>query len=285
MKRKSLVFGGSGIAGLYNALDPEEAYCTVYRALQMGIRHFDTAPHYGCGLAEERLGTALRRAASDLSVDLNEVHVFSKVGRVIVDREAVACEEYEIEYSNMPGSTESVFPGAPIDRVPILDYSYEGVLRSHTDTVSRLAIDQRLYGLRVHDCDCDRHISDVANPVTGGLRALFKLRTEGHVREVSLGSNSVSATCKILKIIESESCFAGADVDSILLANSWNLLDHSRDTLELFKECKQRGIRITLAGYKLLSILNNIAGCIYVLKSNNNNVAEYLPREYWLQWQ
>jgi aryl-alcohol dehydrogenase-like predicted oxidoreductase len=78
-KFSTLVFGGSSLAGLYSSIDNDEVYETVNTAVQLGIRTFDTAPHYGCGVGEERLGVALNRSLHSNKIPNEVCYPYSKL--------------------------------------------------------------------------------------------------------------------------------------------------------------------------------------------------------------
>jgi aryl-alcohol dehydrogenase-like predicted oxidoreductase len=154
-----LGLGTAPLAGLYEAVDDETAHAVIERAWEHGLRFFDTAPYYGSGLAEERLGEALRHRPRDRFV------VSTKVGRLL-----------------RPG--DSGWPGAP----PLeahFDFSYDAALRSLEESLERLGFDRIDIAL-VHDPD-DRY--DEA--LTGAFRALARLREEGAVRAIGVGMNQV----------------------------------------------------------------------------------------------
>jgi D-threo-aldose 1-dehydrogenase len=152
-----LGLGTAPIAGLYEAVDDETAQTVVARAWERGIRYFDTAPYYGSGLAEQRLGAALRGRPRD------EFVLSTKVGRLL-----------------RPGRSD--FHGAP-DLEAYFDFSYDGTMRSFAESLERLGLD-RVDIVLVHDPD--DHYEQARDE---SLRALTRLREEGVVGAIGAGMN------------------------------------------------------------------------------------------------
>jgi D-threo-aldose 1-dehydrogenase len=152
-----LGLGTAPLAGLYEAVDEETAQNVVARAWERGIRYFDTAPYYGSGLAEQRLGAALRDRPRD------EFVVSTKVGRLL-----------------RPGRSD--FHGAP-DLEAYFDFSYDGTLRSFDESLERLGLDRVDIAL-VHDPD--DHYEQARDE---SLHALVRLREEGVVGAIGAGMN------------------------------------------------------------------------------------------------
>lgn len=231
-----LIFGASPLAGIYEATTYETARETVKAALDVGFTRFDTAPHYGLGLSERRLGQAL----ADLNADMTRIKVYTKVGRVMKPLDAVTEEEKQsgkVEWGNVPGDAGCIFPEAPTDVLPVLDYTADGFERSHADSLSRLGID-RIEGLRIHDAETTERFEDAMRG--GGVRALAALRDSGAISEVSLGMNDASYIMRMLN--ENEP----GTFDSVMMAGSWNLLD--QDGLDVLLECQTRGVAVHNAG-------------------------------------
>lgn len=101
----SFMMGCSGLAGLYEEVKYEDVEDCLTKALHFGVRMFDTAPHYGCGLSELRMGKAF------LNVNVSDTKVYTKVGRIIIPRQCYVEGQHELEESNVPGSDECIFPG------------------------------------------------------------------------------------------------------------------------------------------------------------------------------
>ncbi len=217
----ALGFGAAALGNLYTPVGDDEASAAVGAALDEGIRYFDTAPYYGYGLSEERLGKALA-ALSD-----EDVVVSSKVGRLLVPRAGPA--------RNDQGFVDAL----PFDAV--FDYSYDGVMRSLEDSLRRLGR-RRIDVLLLHDVGRfthgDAHDEVFEAAMNGAYRALEELRRTGSVGAIGLGVN------------ESEVCLQAmerGDFDCFLLAGRYTLLDQSAEEV-LLPRCLERGISIIAGG-------------------------------------
>ena len=169
-----LALGTAPIGGLYEAVEDETAHAVVDRAWELGLRYFDTAPRYGAGLAERRLGAALIGRRRD------EFVVSTKVGRLL-----------------RPGRSE--WGGAP-ELVDYFDFSHDATLRSLDESLGRLGLD-RVDIAFVHDPD--DHF-DVA--LAGSFRALRRLRDEGVVRAIGVGANQPAVLCRFAREADPD-CF------------------------------------------------------------------------------
>ena len=133
----------------------------------------DTAPHYGLGLSEMRLGRAVATHGGG-----RPVRLWSKVGRVMKPHAEVTEEERgRVERGNMPGQPGCIFPDSPTDVSPVLDYTGDGVRRSHADSLKRLGA-AAVEGLRVHDAEDEERFAQAMAP-GGGIDALVELRGKG----------------------------------------------------------------------------------------------------------
>jgi D-threo-aldose 1-dehydrogenase len=218
-----LGFGAAAMAGLYQAVPEERALASVAAAHEAGVRYFDTAPHYGFGLSETRLGAALR------GLDPQEGAVVStKVGRLLVPVDADPAEE-----------RHGFVGAAPFE--PVFDYSYDAVMRSFEDSRRRLGR-ERIDILLAHDLgrvthgdDHDRHFRTFFE---GGYRAMRELRDEGVVGAIGLGVNEWQVC---------EDVLTHGDFDAVLLAGRYTLLEQT--ALETFLPlCGARGCSIILGG-------------------------------------
>src|SRR5260370_5560453 len=203
--------GTAPLAGLFEAVDEETAVAAIERAWDDGIRFFDTAPLYGHGLAEMRLGKVLRQKPRD------EFTLATKVGRLL---RADALPE--------PGQSWRGTP--PVN--PVFDFSYDGVMRSFEESRGRLGLD-RLAVLHIHDPD-DHY--DIA--IRGAYRALDRLRADGVIGAVSAGMNQAEMLTRFAR---------EGDFDCFLLAGRYTLLDQVA-LKELLPECIKRGIAGIAAG-------------------------------------
>ncbi|MES2980642.1 MAG: aldo/keto reductase [Pseudomonadota bacterium] len=216
-----LGLGGAAIGNLFSAVTDAEARAVVDAALADGCATFDTAPHYGQGLSEHRLGSALRGLSRD------SFALSSKVGRVLVAD------------SSAPREQNSYVDVLPFSQQ--WDYSAAGVRRSVEDSLQRLGM-SRLDAVYVHDCDrhChpDRYAGVLQQVIREALPELQRMKREGLVRAIGLGVNDVEVCLDVL---------AAADLDVLMLAGRYSLLDHSGLDL-LLPLCSERGVRVALGG-------------------------------------
>jgi D-threo-aldose 1-dehydrogenase len=188
-----LGFGGSVIGNLYRAVSDEEAAEAVTAAWNAGIRYFDTAPHYGLGLSEQRLGAALREYPRD------EYVVSSKVGRLLVPNEA-------------PQGTDTDGFAVPDDLRREWNFTRDGVLRSIEATLERTGLD-RLDIVYVHDPD--EHWAEAADQA---MPALAELRDQGVIGAIGAGMNQSEMLARFLR---------ETPADVVMLAGRFTLLDQS----------------------------------------------------------
>lgn len=179
--------GCAPIGDLFTAVSEADADETVATALASGIRFFDTAPHYGAGLSERRLGSALE------GVDRDSVAIATKVGRQIVDAHG------------------DVVPPGGVGVRTIGDLSGDGVLRSLESSLARLGVD-RIDVLYLHDPD------DVDLALRTAIPAMLRLRAEGVVRAIGVGMNFSAPLARFA---------AESDVDLVMVAGRYTLLDRS----------------------------------------------------------
>ena len=219
-----LGFGASALGNLYTAISDEVAWDTLRRAVELGVHYFDTAPHYGFGLSEKRLGEALRefRPAGQLLVS-------TKIGRKLVPRSGVDPSRPRQGFVT-PEPYESEF-----------DYSYDAVMRTYEASLQRLQR-SRIDILYVHDVGRFTHGEDhprrLAEFMGGGYRAMHSLKSSGAVGAIGLGVNETEVCEEIL---------AYADFDVVLLAGRYTLLE--QDALDTFLPlCARRQVRVVVGG-------------------------------------
>lgn len=206
-----LGLGTAPLGGLFEEVADDEAHRVVEAAWKAGIRFFDTAPLYGHGLAELRLGAVLSSKPRD------EFVLATKVGRLM---RAGAPPEPGQAYKGVP----------PVN--PVFDFSYDGVMRSVEESLSRLGLD-RIDVLHIHDPD--DHFDEA---LTGAYRALDRLRSEGSIRAVGAGMNQSEMLVRFAR---------EANFDCFLLAGRYTLLDRS-GAAELLPLCAERRIAIIAGG-------------------------------------
>lgn len=213
-------FGGAPLGDLYARLDETAAQGAVAAALDAGINLIDTAPLYGHGLSEHRIGAALR------GVPRERVILSTKVGRWMDPRGG-------------RGDGSGYVGGLP--HRAVVDYSYDGALRAFEQSLIRLGTD-RIDILLIHDVDRWTHGAAVEDhfraAMNGAYRALVRLREEGAVEAIGVGVN------------EADMCerFAQAgDFDVMMLAGRYTLLEQG--ALDRFLPLAEaRGIAVMLAG-------------------------------------
>ncbi|TMC40575.1 MAG: aldo/keto reductase [Chloroflexi bacterium] len=215
-----LGLGTAPLGGLFKAVADDEAQRVVEAAWQAGIRFFDTAPLYGHGLAERRLGEVLRTKPR------NEFVLATKVGRLLRE--------------DAPPDPSQSYKGVPAVN-PVFDFSYDGVMRSVEESLTRLGLD-RVDVLHIHDPD--DHFDEA---LTGAYRALDRLRKEGSIKAVGAGMNQAEMPARFAR---------EADFDCFLLAGRYTLLDRT-GALELLPLCEERGIAIIAGGVFNSGILAN----------------------------
>ncbi len=218
-----LGLGCASLWNLYHAIGEDDARATVDAAWDVGMRYFDTAPYYGLGLSERRLGDALRdkpRAQYRLS---------TKVGRLLdPDSQPDLAVERHGFVTSMPFKVR-------------YDYSYDGVMRSWEASLQRLGL-ARVDILLVHDIgevvhgtENARHFADLAD---SGYRALEELRRNGDIAAIGLGVNEWEVCAQAMTI---------GQFDCFLLAGRYTLLE--QEPLHAFlPQCQSHGASIILGG-------------------------------------
>jgi D-threo-aldose 1-dehydrogenase len=209
-----LGLGCAQLGNLYRAMTDETAHAIVDEAWAGGIRYFDTAPHYGLGLSERRLGAALAGRPRD------EYLLSTKVGRLLVENPSYTGERDDEGFD------------VPATLVRRRDYSRDGVLRSLESSLDRLGVD-RIDIAFVHDCE-----DYVEQALAGAIPALIELREQGVVQRVGLGMNFDNVLARFVR---------ESDVDTIMLAGRYTLLEQPALD-ELLPLCVKRGVRVMAAG-------------------------------------
>ena len=216
----TLGLGCASIGNLYHKVPTDEANKIVKSAWDAGFRYFDTAPHYGQGLSERRIGDALRGQVS------GEYALSTKVGRLL--QPAGYAEERHGFVSPMPFDF-------------IYDYSYDGVMRSFEDSLQRLGLDS-VDILYMHDIGAathgDKHASIFRDAMEGGFRALEELKNSGMIKAIGIGANEYEVC---------EEALDYGDWDCFLLAGRYTLLE--QEALNSFlPKCVERKSTIIIGG-------------------------------------
>src|SRR5262245_60761967 len=224
-----LGFGAAPLGNMFRNIPDAEAEATVDAAWQSGTRYFDTAPFYGAGLSELRLGKALAKHKRD------EYILSSKVGRLILDEKETGARDL--------GEKGGVFEFGLPNKV-VYDYSADGVRRSIDNSLKRLGVD-RLDFVWIHDLAQDFHadgwLAQFEIARTGAFRALTDLREQGVIKAWGIGTNRVEPCELTLDLKE-------ADPDGFLLAGRYTLLDHALALQRLMPKAAERHVDIVIGG-------------------------------------
>jgi D-threo-aldose 1-dehydrogenase len=213
LRVRPLSFGGGPLGNLGSAVSDEDAEATVHAAWAAGIRYFDVAPHYGLGLAEERLGRALRNYPRD------EYILSTKVGRVLFD-----------PGEGSRADSEGFAVQSRLRRV--FDFSAAGVQRSLEDSLTRLGLD-RVDIVYVHDPE-----NFYREAVEGAFPALDQLRSEGVISSYGAGMNESPMLADIVR---------ETDSDVVLAARTWTLANRSA-LADLLPAAQDRGVSVVVGG-------------------------------------
>jgi D-threo-aldose 1-dehydrogenase len=212
-----LGFGGAPIGGLFAPVTDEAAAAALDAVWDTGVRLVDTAPHYGAGLSERRIGAWLRGRAWQ---EREQLVISTKVGRLLVEPDG----------GPPPEGAEGFYGALPYQRV--FDYSRDGVLRSVEQSLARLGVD-RVGVLLIHDPD--EHWEQAAGEA---YPTLHELRGEGVTAAIGAGMNQAELLARFVR---------ETDVDCVLLAGRYTLLDQ-RGLVELLPLCEERGVAVIAGG-------------------------------------
>ena len=217
----TLAFGAAPIGNFIHPFTDAGAREMVDQSWDQGVRYFDTAPLYGHGLSEYRLGHALRERPRE------EYVLSTKVGRLL--RPAA------------PGTFDSGLWQDTPPMAAVYDYSYDGVLRAFEDSLQRLMTDH-VEIVFMHDIDRYTHGESqkehFETAVEDGFRALVRLRDEGAVRAIGVGVNEADVLTEAVR---------RTDSDAVLLAGRYTLLEQE-PLDDLLPICAERGIGVVLGG-------------------------------------
>lgn len=216
-----LGLGAAPIGNLYSEVREADARATLMEAIRIGIRHIDTAPYYGHGLSEARVGRALR------AMPRGRVVISTKVGRLI-EQDSSRREHLNDGFAVHGSRTR-------------FDYSRDGVRRSFDASLKRLAVD-RVDVLLLHDVGREthgeRHPQMLRQALGEALPAMAELREAGVVGAIGIGVNEVAACREVIRRFP---------LDCIMLAGRYTLLEQS-EALPLLDEAWERSISVIVAG-------------------------------------
>ncbi len=216
-----LGLGGAPLGNLFTEVSDADAQTIIQQAITDGCQTFDTAPHYGHGMSEQRFGQALR------TIERSSFVLSSKVGRILTP--SATAERDQLNFVNILPYNQH------------WDYSAAGVRRSVEDSLQRMGM-AYLDVAFVHDCCSvchgDNYPKILRQVIDEAIPELQKMKREGLIRAIGLGVNDVQVCLDVLKETE---------LDCILLAGRYTLVDHS-GFAELLPICEQRGMRIAIGG-------------------------------------
>ncbi|WP_407319583.1 aldo/keto reductase [Isoptericola halotolerans] len=210
----SLGYGAAQAGNLYRPSTDAETADAFETAWDLGIRYFDTAPHYGLGLSERRLGTALRHRPRD------EFVVSTKVGRILAPSPGTAHLK-DTEGFDVPAETRRVW-----------DFSRDGVLRSLEASLQRTGLD-RIDVVYLHDPD--EHWESASREA---VPALVELREQGVVGAIGAGMNQSAMLARFVR---------EADVDVVMCAGRFTLLEQPALD-DLLPAATERDVAVVVAG-------------------------------------
>jgi D-threo-aldose 1-dehydrogenase len=232
--RKALIkgplgFGAAPLGNMFRNIPDGEASATVEAAWDQGTRYFDTAPFYGSGLSEIRLGKVLFKHHRD------EYVLSTKVGRIILGEMETGARAF--------GEKGGLFEFGRPNKI-IYDYSEKGTLTSIDDSLERLGID-RIDFVWVHDIARDffgdEWLARFEDARTGAFRALTRLREEGAIKAWGLGVNKVEPCELAIEMTENRP-------DAFLLAGRYTLLDHEHALQRLMPAAAEADLDIVIGG-------------------------------------
>lgn len=224
-----LGFGTAPLGNMFRNIPEAEAAATLAAAWAAGTRYFDTAPFYGAGLAEIRLGRELVKHRRDDYV------LSTKVGRILLDEVVSDPQGF--------GEKGTLFRYGRRNRV-VYDYSAEGTMRSIEASLDRMGVD-RIDFVWIHDIAPDFHgeqwLERFETARRGAMRALVRLREEGVIKGWGLGVNRVEPVERMLELSE-------VRADGTLLAGRYTLLDHAQALRRLMPAALEAGLQIVVGG-------------------------------------
>lgn len=240
----TLGYGAANVGNLFRELSDEEALAVLNAAWDSGVRYFDTAPHYGLGLSERRLGAFLQTKPRD------EYVLSTKVGRLLRPN----------PQSDGGLDTANDFH-VPDDVQRVWDFSADGIRASLDESRERLGI-ERIDLVYLHDPE--RHDLDLA--VAEALPALEQLRADGEVAAIGIGSMVSDALATAVR---------AADLDLVMVAGRYTLLEQPA-AADVLPACQERGTGIVAA-----SVFNS--GLLASSEPRRDGRYEYgeLPDELW----
>jgi D-threo-aldose 1-dehydrogenase len=221
LEATTLGLGTTAIGGLYSATSESAAEETMETAWKLGVRFFDSAPQYGNGMAEQRLGAFLKTKSR------GEYVLCTKVGRLL-------------RLPENPQGEDAYYKGTPPER-PVFDFSYDGVMTSVAESLMRLGADH-IDVLHIHDPD-----NHYTQAIDGAYKALDELRGAGTIGAVGAGMNQSEMLAEFAK---------NGNFDCFLLAGRYTLLEQGA-LADLLPLCAQKNISVIIGGVYNSGLLAN----------------------------
>ncbi|WP_242107166.1 aldo/keto reductase [Luteimonas aquatica] len=220
LRLSPLGFGAAPIGNLYAEVAEDEALAAILAAYEAGVRYFDTAPYYGYGLSERRLGAGLRH------VPRESLAISTKVGRRVHD---------------VPGAEAGREGFAVAGRGAEFDYSRDGVLRSFEASLRRLGMD-RVDILLLHDIGRlthgERHPAMLRQALDEALPAMAELKDAGACRAIGIGVNEEDVAVELMPLFP---------LDCVMLAGRYTLLEQQA-SLRAMEQAQRLGVSVLVAG-------------------------------------
>jgi D-threo-aldose 1-dehydrogenase len=222
-----LALGTAAFGGLFASVSNQQCYETLHAAVDAGINFIDTAPHYGKGRSEVRVGNAVK------DIDSSQLVISTKIGRLLVSS-TTDIDDFFLDADN---SVERKF-----------DFTAAGVRASFESSLQRLGIDH-IDILFIHDPD--NHADDA---VLKAYPELERMRSEGLIKAIGIGMNQTAVPIRFVR---------ETDIDMVLIAGRYSLLDQSAVD-ELLPLALERGVDVIAAGVFNSGILANpVKGATY----------------------
>jgi len=248
--------GGAPLGDLFELVSETQAQDTLQAAWDAGIRYFDTAPFYGYGKSEHRLGHFLRQQPREDFV------ISTKVGRVFKATRDLNTFDKQMWIGGLP--FEHTF-----------DYSYDGIMRSYEDSLQRLGL-HAIDLLLIHDLDYFFHTTEemvsasLAQIYTSGWRALDELRSSGQIKGIGAGLNMLGLVSRFLDMV---------DMDFFIIAMPYTLLDQN-PLDEEFPKCAEHGVDIVIGSVFASGILvtGAVEGALYAYEPAPPEILEKVKK-------
>lgn len=249
-------FGAAPLGDLFTRITDEDAEALLKTTWDAGVRYYDTAPLYGRGQSEHRIGRNLYNKPRE------EILISTKVGRCLVP----PIRRDRFDQGMWSG-------GLQFDEV--YDYSYDGIMRSYEDSLQRLGMN-KVDLLLVHDLDWRNHATDASVDAylvqlkTSGWRALRRLKESGEIAGIGAGINDMGAMPRFLDLV---------DIDFFLVAARYTLIDQRTLDVE-FPQLQARDVGVIIGAPFGSGILATgaVAGAKYNYENADSGTLELVRK-------